>query len=140
MFVKLIYAKNYWILAHYYICNCSNSTNAWPSILIFPKQKKNIMVPYGMIFIRTVVKELSLFYRYYFGRCSSELAEMISFTHSCDRFTCFSNWLYDFSVQKFFSCTSRVRNSLPAECFLLTYDLNGFKCRINKHLFSLDSF
>ena len=30
--------------------------------------------------------------------------------------------------------------SLPAECFPLTYDINGFKSRVNRHLFSLGSF
>ena len=30
--------------------------------------------------------------------------------------------------------------SLPAECFSLTYDLNVFKSRINRKLFSLGSF
>ena len=30
--------------------------------------------------------------------------------------------------------------SLPIECFPLTYDLSGFKSRINKHLLTLGSF
>ena len=29
---------------------------------------------------------------------------------------------------------------LPVECSHLNYDVNGFKCRVNRHLFSLDSF
>ena len=30
--------------------------------------------------------------------------------------------------------TARLWNSLPVECFPLTYDLSGFKSRINRHL------
>ena len=29
---------------------------------------------------------------------------------------------------------------LPIECFPLTYDLNGFKTRINRHLLTVSSF
>ena len=32
------------------------------------------------------------------------------------------------------------RNSLPIECFLLTYDLSGFNSRINIHLLTVGSF
>ena len=35
----------------------------------------------------------------------------------------------------FFSCTARLWNSMPIECFPLTYDLNAFKSRINWRLF-----
>ena len=41
---------------------------------------------------------LSLFYRYYFGRCSSELAEVVPLPFSPQRSTCYSDRLYDFSV------------------------------------------
>ena len=29
---------------------------------------------------------------------------------------------------------------LPIECFRLTYDLSGFKCRVNRHLLTVGSF
>ena len=38
----------------------------------------------------------------------------------------------DVSVNSFFPRTPRLWNSLPIECFPLTYDLNGFKSRIKK--------
>ena len=41
---------------------------------------------------------LSLFYRYYFGICSSELAELVPFPFSQDRSACYSDRLHDFSV------------------------------------------
>ena len=74
----------------------------------------------------------------YFGRCSSELAELVPLPYSCGRSTCYSDRLHDFSVttprcykdvyvNSFFLHTARLWNSLPTECLPLTYDLNGFK-------------
>ena len=94
---------------------------------------------------------LSLFYRYYFGRCSSELAQLVPLLYSRERSTCYSDRLHDFSViirrcykdvyvNSFFPCTARLWNSLPIECFPLTYDLNSFKSRINRHLLTACSF
>ena len=100
---------------------------------------------------RQNVASLSLFYRYYFGRCSSELAELVPLTCSRGRSTRYSHRLHDFSVtiprcyqdvyvNNFFPRTARLWNSLPIECFPLTYDLNGFKSRINRHLLTVGSF
>ena len=44
------------------------------------------------------VVSLSLFYRYYFGRCSSELAQLVPLPYSQRRSTCYSDGLHDFSV------------------------------------------
>ena len=68
------------------------------------------------------VASLSLFYRYYFGRCYSA--------------TCYSDRLHDFSVtiprcykdvyvNSFFPCPARLWNSLPIEYFPLTYNLKS---------------
>ena len=93
------------------------------------------------------VASLSLFYSYYFGRCSSELAELVPLPHSCGSFTSYSNRLHDFSVtfpprcykdfyvNSFFPRTARLWNCLPAECFPLTYDINGFNSRVNRDFF-----
>ena len=91
---------------------------------------------------RRNVASLSLFYRYYFGICSSELAELVPLPYSRRRFTRYSDRLHDFSVtipkcykdvyvKSFFPRTARLWNSLPIECFPLSYDLNSFKSRIN---------
>ena len=80
---------------------------------------------------------ISLFYRYYFGRCSSELSKLGFFPFSQGRSPPYSNRLHDFSVtiprcckyvyvNSFFPRTDRPRNSLPIECFPLTYNLNDF--------------
>ena len=100
---------------------------------------------------RRNVARLSLFYRYYFGRCSSELAQLVPLPFSRGRSTRYSDRLHDFSVtiprcykdvyvNSFFPRTAKLWNSLPIECFPLTYDLSGFKFRINRHLLTVGSF
>ena len=44
------------------------------------------------------VASLSLLYSYYFGRCSSELAQLVPVSYSQGKSTCFSDRLHDFSV------------------------------------------
>ena len=44
------------------------------------------------------VASLSLFYRYYFGRCFSELAQLVPLPFSRGRSTPYSDRLHDFSV------------------------------------------
>ena len=93
---------------------------------------------------------LSLFYRYYFGRCSSEQAELVPLPFSRERSTHYSDRLHDFPVtipwcykdvyvNSSFPCTAWLQNSLPKECSPLAYDLNGFKSRINRHLLTVGS-
>ena len=100
---------------------------------------------------RRNVATLSVFCRYYFGRCSSELAELVPLLYSRGRSTHYSDRLHDFSVtiprcykdvyvNSFFPRTTRLWNSLPIECFPLTYNLNGFKSRINRHLLTVGFF
>ena len=97
------------------------------------------------------VASLSLFYRYYFGRCSSELAQLVPLCLSCGRSTRYSDRLHDFPVtitrcykdvyvNSFFPCMARLWNSLPIEYFSLTYDHSGFKSRMNRYLLTVDSF
>ena len=67
------------------------------------------------------------------------------------RFTRYSDRLHDFSVTiprrykdvyviSFFPRTARLWNCLLIEYFRFTYDLNGVKSRINRHLLALGSF
>ena len=96
------------------------------------------------------VASLSIFYRYYFGRCSSELALLVPLLFSRGRSTCYSDRLHDFPVtiprcykdvhvNSFFPRMAKLWNSLPIECFLSNYDLSGFKSRINRHLLTVGS-
>ena len=97
---------------------------------------------------RRNVASLSLFCRYYFGRCS---AELIPLPYYRGRSTRYSDRLHDFSVtisgcskdvyvNSFFPCTARFWNPLPLECFPLTYDLSVFKSRINRYLLTVGFF
>ena len=97
------------------------------------------------------VASLSLFYRYYFGRCSSELAQLVPLPFSQGRSTRYSDRLHNSSVtiprcykdvyiNSFFPRMAKLWNSLPIECFPLTYDLSGFKSRNNRHLLTVGSF
>ena len=97
------------------------------------------------------VASLSLFYSYYFGRCSSELAELVPLPYSGGRSNRYSDRLHDFCVtipkcykdvyvNSFFPRTARPWNSLRIECFPLAYDLSGFKFRINRYLLTVGSF
>ena len=97
------------------------------------------------------VASLSLFYRHYFGRCSSELAQLVPLPYSQDRSTHYSDKLDNFSVtiprcykdacvNSFFPHRAKLWNSLPIKCFPVTFDLNGFKARINRHLLTVHSF
>ena len=47
---------------------------------------------------------------------------------------CIPRCYKDVYVNSFFPRTAMLWNSLPIECFPLTYNLNGFKSRINRHL------
>ena len=87
---------------------------------------------------RRKAASLSVFYRYYFRRCSSELAQLVPLPFSGGRSTRYSDKLHDFSgtsprcykdvyVNSFFPGTVELWNSLPIECFPLTYDLSVFK-------------
>ena len=100
---------------------------------------------------RQNVASLSLFYWYYFGRCSLELAELVPLPFSRGRSTHYSDRLHDFSVtiprcykdvyvNSFFPRMAKLWDFLPIECFPLTYDLSGFKSRINRHLLTVGSF
>ena len=100
---------------------------------------------------RQNVASLSLFYSYYFGRCSSELDWLVPLPFSRGRSTRYSDKLHDFSVtiaryykdvyaNSFFLRTAKLWNSLPIECFPLTYDLSGFKSRIDRHILTVGSF
>ena len=97
------------------------------------------------------IASLGLSYRYYFGRCSPELAQLVPLPYSQGRSICYSDGLHDFSVtiprcykdayvNSFFPHTARLWNSLPIECFPITYNPNVFKSIINKYLLTVGSF
>ena len=77
------------------------------------------------------VGSLSLFYSYFFGKCSNKLPQLVLLPFPRERSSCYSDSLHDFSatisrcykdvyVNSFFPCKARFRNSLLIECFPLT--------------------
>ena len=97
------------------------------------------------------VTSLSLFYRYYIGRCYSELAQLVRLPFSRGRSSCYSDRLNNFCVtisrcykyayaNSFVPRTAKLWNYLYIECSPLTYNLNGFMSRINRHLLRAGSF
>ena len=95
------------------------------------------------------ILNLSLFYRCYSSRLSSELAQLVWLPHSRWRSTRYYNRMHDFSITRcykdayvnsFFPCIARLWNSLSIEYFRLTYDGLNDLSRINRHLLSVGSF
>ena len=85
---------------------------------------------------------LCMIIRYYFSRCSSQLAQMVPLPYSLGRCTCYSDRLCNF-LSPFLDVTYLHKwlwNFLPLECFPLSYDLNAFQPRIKRHLLSVGSF
>ena len=85
---------------------------------------------------RLNVASLSLFYWYYFSRCSLELAQLVPLSFSRGRSTRYFDRLHDFSVtiprfykdvlvNSFSPPTAKLWNSLPIECLLWTCDRCG---------------
>ena len=86
---------------------------------------------------------LGLFYRYYFGRCFSELAQLDLLPFSRGRSTRFLSPFLDVTRMSLSTVSFLAQldsGILSIECFPLTYDLSGFTSRINRHLSTLGSF
>ena len=85
----------------------------------------------------TVHPSLAAYLEMYLGSSSkcSQLKSFLLLNHYSDRLHDFSvtnpKCCKDVYVNSFFPGTARLWNSLPIESFSLTYDLNGFKSRIN---------
>ena len=84
---------------------------------------------------RQNVASLNLFYRYYFGRCSSKVAKMVPFPYSHGRSICYCNSYHhflvaiprfykDFYINNLFLHTARLWNFLSVDWPLLTYNLS----------------
>ena len=94
---------------------------------------------------RRNVASLSLSYRNYFGKCSSEVAQLAPLPYTRGKSARYSHRLHNFPVtftrcykdvyvNSFFPRTARLWNSLPIECFPLTYDLNDIPVCFNLFL------
>ena len=95
--------------------------------------------------LRRKVASLSLFYRYYFGRCSAELSDCVPPPLRRPRSTRQALASHKYCVElgnprlgcysgSFFPSTSRLWNSLPESIFPSHYNLSQFKRRVCQHL------
>ena len=75
------------------------------------------------------VASLSILYTYYFGRCSSDLAQLVPFPYSQGRSICYSDRLHDFSVT-----IPRCYKNVMSSVYFLTQLDSGILCLQNAFL------
>ena len=137
-----LYKSTIWPCMEYCCHVCTGAPSCYLELL--DKLQKRVCRTVGLSLAASLkplahcrnVARLSLFYRYYFGKCSSELAQKVPLRYSRGRSTRYSDRLHNFSVtiatcykdvyaNSFFPRTARLQNSLLIECFLLTFNLSG---------------
>ena len=95
--------------------------------------------------LRRMVASLSLFYRYYFGHCSDELAACIPPPMARPRSTRQATFAHNYCAElsnarinrfsdSFFPSTSHLWNSLPSPAFPASFNLPSFKRQVYHHL------
>ena len=95
--------------------------------------------------LRRKVASLSLFYHYYFGHCSDELAACIPPPMARPRSTRQASFAHNYCVELsnarinqfsdgFFPSTSCLWNFLPSSVFLASFNLPSFKRQVYHHL------
>ena len=95
--------------------------------------------------LRRKVASLSLFYRYYFGHCSDELATCIPPPMARPRSTRQATFAHNYCVELsnarinrfsdgFFPSTSHLWNSLPSSVFPASFNIPSFKRQVYHHL------
>ena len=95
--------------------------------------------------LRCKVASLSLFYRYYFGHCSDELAACIPPPMARSRSTRQATFAHNYCVELsntrinqfgdgFFPSTFHLWNSLPSSVFPASFNLPSFKRQVSQHL------
>lgn len=94
---------------------------------------------------RRNVASLSIFYRYFHGNCSTDLANCMPRLFLRPRCTKLSSSSHPYSVQlpnarvnqyapSFIPFTDKLWNSLPASVFPNSYNLSSFKREVSRHL------
>lgn len=103
---------------------------------------------------RRNVTSPSIFYRYQFSICSSEHDhhhKLVPLLYSRGRSTHYSDWFHELSVaiskyhkdvlvNSFFRRIVKLGNNFNVDSFPLTFILNVFKSRFNRHLLSIQLF
>ena len=102
---------------------------------------------------RREVASLALFYRYFHGKCSDELHALVPKVQKFSSMTRFAtstlqnhphflrlpNIRRKFHTDSFIPRTSLSWNKHQRDCFPSSYNLDIFKKRVNKHLYTLSS-
>ena len=94
---------------------------------------------------RRSVASLCLFYRYFHGKCSTSLSNLVPPVRVFERETRLSACSHPYTVavprcrtksysSSFFPRTASLWNSLPGACFPSSYDLQSSKRNINSYL------
>jgi len=105
----------------------------------------NLTTSLDPLSLRRNVASLSLFYRYFFGRCSVELADCVPLPLARPRVTRQASSSHNYCVEVvnarinryndcFFPSTSKLWNSLPASVFPNSYNIFSFKRNVCRHL------
>ena len=119
-----------------------------PLILLFLiglNQRLSLTSTLDPLSLRRKVASLSLFYRYYFGHCSDELATCIPPPMAQPRSTRQATFAHNYCVELsnarinrfsdgFFPSTSHLWNSLPSSVFPASFNLPSFKRQVCHHL------
>ena len=94
---------------------------------------------------RRKISCIVLFYKYYFGNCSSGLSDLIPPPQVFASNTRLSGRSHAFTVatmshrtthyrkNSFFTCTARFWNDLPTNIFPECFNISVFKARVNQH-------
>ena len=113
----------------------------------FPEYFSEFLLNHHQIPVYFIVF-LFVFYGYCLRYCSSEWTQLASLLYSRWRFTHYADRLHNnfVIIPRYYKhvyvcsmalCTVKLCNSLPAECFPLTYYRNQFISRFSMHLLSL---
>ena len=99
--------------------------------------------------LRRNVASLSIFYKYYFGRCSEELSYCVTGPKNWGCNTRLAASSHEFCVEVgnsridrcdscFFPHSGNLWNSVTSSVFPSSYILSSFKCRVYMHLRGID--
>ena len=116
-----------------------------PLILLFLIGDPSLTSTLDPLSLWRKVASLSLFYRYYFGHCSDELATCIPPPMARPRSTRQATFAHNYCVELsnarinrfsdgFFPSTSHLWNSLPSSVFPASFNLPSFKRQVYHHL------
>ena len=124
---------------------CSHIWGSSPYTFLLDRIESKAICLTGDPSLTSTLDPLSLFYRYYFGHCSDELAACIPPPMARPRSTRQATFAHNYCVELsnarinrlcdgFFPSTSPLWNSLPSSVFPASFNLPSFKRQVYHHL------